>query len=88
MRILYKMQVKYNFSLQSFVKESFKNIFKKENKEIKVTHLLTKLLLKLSESKQEKNEKAENRESKESKENKELAMYSEMAEEIKRRING
>lgn len=89
MRILYKMQVKYNFSLQSFVKESFKNIFKKENKDVKVSHLLQKLMLRINEFKQEKSEKGDNKaETKDSKVNKELAMYTEMAGEINKQLNG
>ncbi len=65
MGILYKMHIKYNFNLQSFLSESFKNIFKKENKEINVSHLLKKLSNKIFENKSDKIEKEDILESKE-----------------------
>jgi hypothetical protein len=85
LRILYKMQVKYNFNLQSFVKESFKNIFKKEKKDIKVAHLMKKLMVRINEFKAEKNEKSDKTENKESIE---FKMYAEMGEEINKKITG
>jgi len=76
LRILFKMQTKYNFNLQSFVRESFRNIFQKDNKEIKVVHLIKKLMQKIIENKPEKQDKSDKTESRE------LIFYKEMAEEI------
>ncbi len=86
MRILYKMEFKYNFSTQSFLKESIKNILKKENKDVTISLLLKKLMLRINEFKREKTKKTDKAEIKDSKDN-ELAEYSEMADEINKKLN-